>query len=468
MIETLIAITKYSVLFAGNFYGYIRLSKIKFSLLNLIDLLFCVILATGLFYATKYFRLLIPIGLLILSFFYSLIRYRKPLLHTLIICSISCGFTVAVMIVAMPLSLPFDFIIFKTVSDETTRNLFTLGILCVLQIVLTFLIYKIKRFKSGISVNSKDGSVDILLLISILSLFLTTLFYIDNISKSPVELIAIAIIFCGLGLIFVWKKHIINNYQKQLYNRNEEIYEHRLEEFEKEREELLAQNAELAKIIHRDNKLIPAMVIAVKDVITETGNENLQELLFQLDYLSTEHKEAIDTYQAKSDRLPKTDVIAIDAVLHFLSSKALQNNIEFNVHIDKDSISNLLSRINDLTELTTIICDLGENAIIATKQIPDGKIMISFELTEFSVPSVLFYDNGEPFNEKVIANMGKRKITTHKADGGSGIGLMTLFEILNKHNASFLLDEQSNIEDFKKSVKITFDGLQKVTILKSS
>ena len=63
MIETLIALTKYSVLFAGNFYGYIKLSKIKLSLLNLIDLLFSVILATGLFYATKYFRMLITIGI---------------------------------------------------------------------------------------------------------------------------------------------------------------------------------------------------------------------------------------------------------------------------------------------------------------------------------------------------------------------------------------------------------------------
>lgn len=222
---------------------------------------------------------------------------------------------------------------------------------------------------------------------------------------------------------------------------------------------MLNQNAELSKIIHRDNKLIPAMVSAVKELIKNSPeNVKLNGLLKQLNELSTEHREIINSYQKESDNLPTTGFIPIDAVLHYILSKSKQNNTEFTVNIANDCILDLLSKITDITDLTTILCDLGENALIATKNIVESKILFAFEYSETNALRINIYDNGPLFDEKVIANMGKKRITTHKDDGGSGFGLMTLFEILNKYNASFCLDERPNNE-FTKCIRLTFDNL---------
>ncbi len=464
MAQDIMAITKYFVLFISSLYGFLKLSKIKLKWINLLDILVAAVLAAALYYATKWVKFLVPIGFLLLTFLYTFVRYRKTVLTTITNVIIACGFTIVIMVIAPVLTIPFELLMFKFVKSEIIKTIITLCILCILQLILTFLIYRIKRLKSGISIQNNDGSIEILLLISILSIFLMTLFYMENLANSPFYLIVLAIIFCGLSLIVWWKKHVTNNYLKQLYKRDEAIYEQRIEQYETERNELLNQNAELSKIIHRDNKLIPAMVIAVKELIgTVKNNEKLNDLLAQLEELSSEHKEIIETYQAKSDNLPKTEIIALDAVLHYISSKAQQNHVELEVNLVKDSLPPLLSDIKDLNDLSTMLCDLGENAIIATKNVEAGKIKITFELSDSGMPYFCFYDNGALFDEKVIANMGKKQITTHKAEGGSGIGLMTLFEILAKYNASFYMDETLN-DNYTKFIKITFDKSNNIGI----
>ena len=60
--------------------------------------------------------------------------------------------------------------------------------------------------------------------------------------------------------------------------------------------------------------------------------------------------------------------------------------------------------------------------------------------------------------------MGRKKITTHKDSGGSGIGLYTTFEILKRHKASFILDETIDSDIFVKKISILFDGCEQCVI----
>lgn len=467
MLEDILAITKYFVLFIGSFYGYIKLAKIKLRLVNLLDLLFATFFAVGLYYATTQLSLLRPLCLFLFTFLYEFIHYRRTILHTAVLSVISCGITIITMAFVFIASIPINYLFFLIIPNTSIRDCVAIISSDFLQLLFIFLIYKIKRFKSGISIQNNDGSIELLLLASLLSIFLLTLTYTDNVTSSPLEIIVLTLIFCGLGLIIWWKKYVTNKYHTQIYKRNEALYEKRIEEYENERTNLLNQNAELSKIIHRDNKLIPAMVMAVKELIKSApDNVELSGLLEQLEELSFEHKEIIDDYQALSDTLPKTDVIPLDAVLHYILSKAKQFNIEFTANLSNDCIHDLISKVTDITDLTTILCDLGENAIIATKNISESKIFIAFEYSESNAPRICVYDNGPLFEEKVIANIGKKRITTHKGDGGSGIGLMTLFEILNKYNASFRLDERQK-EKFTKCIQLTFDNLHNINFLRT-
>ena len=116
-----------------------------------------------------------------------------------------------------------------------------------------------------------------------------------------------------------------------------------------------------------------------------------------------------------------------------------------------------------MTSLCTILCDLGDNAVIAAKNQPNGKIKVRLDLSSnFAV--IDFYDNGTPFDEKVVAHMGRKRITTHSDEGGSGIGLMTLFEILDAYNSSYRLSERVG-DEFSKCISITFDSLHCIEII---
>lgn len=464
MLQDLMAIAKYSVMFIGSLFGFLRLSRIKLRPINLLDLVVAVLLAAGLRYATKYVQVLVPTGYLLLTALYAFLRYRRSVTDAAIIGTIACGLGIVIMIVSLALSVPFDFLIYKYVADELAWSCSTAVVICAIQLAVTFLFYNIKRLKSGIAVSNNNGSIEILLLLGIASIFLMTLFYVYDIAKSFTEVIMIAIVFCGLALIVWWKKHITGNYQKQLFKRNEQLYEHRIEEYEKERSELLRQNEELSKIIHRDNKLIPAMMLAVKDVIATAPSAEATELLARLEELSSERENMIEVYSVGACALPKTDVIALNTVLHFIYSKAKQAGVELSVTVGDDCIGKLSESIPDMTDLSTVLCDLGENAVISAKAEPSGMVGIEFGLTGSGEPYFCFYDNGKPFDEKVLSDMGRKRVTTHKSDGGSGIGLMTLFEILRKYNASFCLDERRSESVYSKCIKIAFDGRRDVRI----
>lgn len=465
MLNAILTIAKYSVMFICSFYGYLKLSKIKIKLIQLLDLLVAIALGTALYFATFKIRLLMPVLYVVFTFLYSFLRYRQFALNTVVYCIITCGITNFIMIIGFIISIPLEYIVFSLTSNAIVRDSIITAINCLLIFIITFLLYRIKRFKSGISINRNDGSVELLLLLSILSIFLLALYYTKNIASSPAEIITLTILFCGLAMIVWWKKHVTNNYLKQINKRNEMLYEKRIEALDAERKQLSEQNEELAKIIHRDNKLIPALVSAVERLIEKSSDKtDLQDLINQLESLSAEHRHIIENYNVQSDTIPEIENTAVSAVIHYLNGRAAQTGVSFKADADDGCIKQLLEIISDQTELNTILCDLGENAIIAAKDVEEGKLYIAFDKDNGGAPCISFYDNGAKFDNKVIANLGKKKITTHLKDGGSGIGLMTLFEILNKYNASFYLNEKLENGLYTKCVKVTFDNLSSVCI----
>lgn len=72
------------------------------------------------------------------------------------------------------------------------------------------------------------------------------------------------------------------------------------------------------------------------------------------------------------------------------------------------------------------------------------KILVQFDATDFF--ELRIYDTGIEFEIDTLIKLGKEQITTHKSDGGSGIGFITTFETLNKTNGSFIIEEYKNDE----------------------
>ncbi|MBQ9887012.1 MAG: GHKL domain-containing protein [Lachnospiraceae bacterium] len=290
---------------------------------------------------------------------------------------------------------------------------------------------------------------------------ISNLFYINLDILLLLAILIILTLFCGLIIIFWWRSIISNSYLEKLHERDIERYESELSDKQSEIDELKAQNAELSKIIHKDNKLIPAMNLAVREIIDSSADksnlsEHAKSIISQLDELAKERKGIIHDYESNSRKLQRSGVASVDALLKYLFNRACKLNINFDIMLMCD-IKYLTKNIISENDFNTIVADLGENAIIAVSKIHNPNVLISFCIEDEHY-QINFYDNAPPFAPEVLSLFGKERITTHKESGGSGIGLMTLCELLKKYNASFEIDETIKFEGYTKRVSVCFDG----------
>lgn len=465
MTTIILTSVKYSVLVLSSFYAFIRLGKIKLHVLNLIDVLVALIFGAAMGFGFQNARFVVSVTLLVITVLYMFLRYRKPFYNTVILGTVSSAIALLLMVISGIFTVPFTMLSFL-VQNEILRDVIAVGGICLVQLVSVFILFAVKRFRSGLSLQKNGVYIEFLLLASVFCIFLTTLFYTYNTNTSLVELIIITVTFCGLSLIISWRKHITGSYRKKVSERNKKLDRGRIEYLETENSELLKHNEELAKIVHRDNKLIPAMVAAVNKISEKcSGDEEVRTLLSQLEALAAEHNRVIDSYNGSSDGLPKSGVFSIDATVRLISSLAIKSGAEAGFTVDGRAVGFFRDNV-DLTDLNTVLCDLGENAVIsASSNGGQGKVFVELGLTDGGVAQMLVYDNAAPFDEKVIANLGKEKFTTRKSAGGSGIGLNTLFEILPKYRASFRLDELDIKEGYTKRVCVIFDGAGEYSVV---
>lgn len=455
---------KYFFEFFTAIFVCFKLTNKPLKKFDLVNIPIAIIIAIGLYFLGAILRGITPIVMLLLMSLYVLIRFRFNYVLCLQISTIALGFSYITdifgMLIAFPLSLPIY--IFRDILPSSILLAILIG---ACEFSTVFIIFKIKRFKSGIKGLENSKVFNLLLFFSFAIIIAMSLFYNRSDTSAYLNLAVLFLTILGLGLIITFRKNITSNYKSQLIKRNNLIFEENIEKLNTEKEELLLHNENMAKIIHRDNKLLKAMKISVENLLeTYQNDENAKELLNTLTILSNERETEVNTYKALTDTLPKTNIITIDAVISFLNTKAEKVNCMYNVSVSEDFTETIKNTQIDLTDLNTIICDLGENATISTQTSDIKNILIEFGV-ENSFPFVTIFDSGNEFDENVLYNIGRKKITTHKEDGGSGIGLVNTFELLLKYDASFTLNELTKKENLTKAITITFDNKSLFNIL---
>ncbi|MGN0154024.1 MAG: ATP-binding protein [Lachnospiraceae bacterium] len=250
--------------------------------------------------------------------------------------------------------------------------------------------------------------------------------------------------------------------------RNIESLNAELLEKEQYIEALKADNDRLAKIIHKDNKLIPAMEFAVEqylqnstaiDETAQTGNALLEELR----QLSQERKGMIVQQDQKCEKLPSAGITRIDSLLLYMQQKAITAEISFHVTLDCN-LQNFLEKNIGEESFCTLLADLIDNAIIATKYNNGRHVLLNIG-TVSKYYAIHIFDSGIPFTKEVLVKLGQEQITTHADDSGSGIGLMQTHEILKKHGASLFIDEFTpDTGLYTKKVSVVFNKLNHYTL----
>lgn len=458
MNEFILSLIKYAAIFTCMTYAYIKLLRIKPSVWDLLDLPAVFALTFVLSLTAVFVKLLVPLGFLLLGSAFLFLRFRKPLYVTVTVSAIALGISIVLYL--------FSFLIatlltmsFHLVNNEYIQK--TIGVVfdAVLQISGVLLLFRIKRLCSGLNPETKNATFDILLYLSIACIFTMMMLYAEDIKQYMLKVAILFISLCGLLLIIWWRRHINYTYRDRQDKKKLDELEQSVNEHELNSTQTNFELNAFAKLFHYLNKAIPDCAVLVESAAEQTG---CNDACAARDILSRVLREMnLTNRKCSLQGIPQTGVREIDMPLLSLFSYAEHSGLKVSTDISKDAINRFYDAGIDKNDLHTILTYLCDNARLAALELPEPTVRL--ELAEQTpYPVIRVYDSGKQFDENVLARLGIEQITTR--EGGSGFGLCTVFELLDKYLASFTLDEEPQVFGFSKFIEIAFDGQHSLTV----
>ncbi len=453
----LVTFFKYLLISLNCFYIFNKLLNIKPNLKhNIIDVITSLFMAV-ITYLLKAHTPHISMIFIIMSLTVSIKLTRKvPLNITFITCIISYGLSFFFFFISSVL-ITFMMVFIKNASLFYTVSMPLMGIL---GIFLASIPFRFRRLKNGMPFLLKKSSNTLGICIGIIFVILTTFFALYDKNDTIFKICILSSGLFGIALIIWWRAQLTRLYRDHLRTTE-------LEFLRDEVDRLKTENEKLSKIIHKDNKLIPAMEMTVRNVLNNiTTNEadtaRLNELQNSLSTLSAERAGVISAYENEAFSFEPTGSLRLDSLLNYMKLKMDNESINF-TFTQNANVRYLVQKVCDEDSLCTLIADMLENALIATKNCDVRNIHFGLDI-EDGFYALNFVDSGTAFSPEVYMNMGLQRHTTHQDTGGSGIGLMTTFEIIKKYRASFVIDEKLNNNFYTKKLTISFDRLNQVYI----
>ncbi|WP_405316304.1 ATP-binding protein [Faecalibacillus faecis] len=351
--------------------------------------------------------------------------------------------------------------------NSIPRTLLQFLIVC-LQCFFAHFLFRIKRFKNGIPLLRNPFASKIGLLLGGLILFFNMFSSTFNYKiEHKHDFFAILLIPSSLILIILffiwWQNEIQHSYLLQVKEQECRRLEEQLSYCQEKINVLEKDNTELSKLIHRDNKLIPSMQLAVHSFLNQIADNSTADLseegktlILQLETEMMERSNYVDTLSKTQKQLPATGIFLIDQLLAYFLQRCNHTGIAFDCSFF-GNVSSIVENPLSEKELSTLLADLLENALIATKHNQGKNILLHMGILN-NCFFLEVWDNGEKFPKEVLYHLGHKKYTTHKQDGGSGIGMMVTYEMLQKYHGSFLIDETVFDKSFcTKKLIVIFD-----------
>lgn len=458
MNEFILSLFKYTSILICVLYTYTKLSRLKLKVLDLSAIPLFIALSAVLHFATVHIKILVPTGILLFVTVFLYLRFKRPVSETVTVSIIAFAVSIAIYVFVFTLSAPVTATC-EFIKNDDVSIILANSIVSVLQILAPFLLFKIRRFRSGVDPYGDTATFEILLFSGICCIISMTLFYTD---QSLYEIVLIASAVCSLLLILRWRRHITYNYREAMKRRKVKNLEEEIAECELRSAENKLQVTSYSKTFHYLNKSIPHCTNLADKLADDTGCEDACALRNMLHRVSAEINVANE--KCSFMNIPLTGVRVIDMPVYELYTLAETKNIKVSADVSADVKSWFSDDGLDTGDIHILLSYLCDNAVHSALGLPNPRVRIEFTKTPDNAPVIRIYDSGKQFDEKVLAKLGSEIITTRASSGGSGIGLFTVFGILAKYNASFFLDETSRIFGFNKFLEITFDNLRSVTL----
>lgn len=454
---------KYFFLIVCSLYTYINILKLpnRRSVIKTT----CIFLSFILSFLTCFLRIyMMPIsipGMLLFSFLAFTLLFRTPWKVSVFASILSFGCSYFFFAVSAVLRAAVEAFMITKLNFYPPTLLLDL-FLGLSQLGGVICLFHTRRLKHGLSFlweleNNNAGvfiGAAILTAVSFLSL--------NNDTHFIYYILIFSILIWGAALVFWWKERITRKYLYQINTRSVQEFEAALSSKDEEILYLKQQNDTLARIIHKDNKLIPAMEYSVRKLGHELEGtpfyERSAELLKELEHISQDRKGLLKDYETAGKQLPATEIVSVDILLAYMLQKAASQDIDFDVAIPGD-IRSMIQLIHH-EDLRTLLADLLENALNAASEGEKKKVLLTIGSKD-GIDTIEVYDSGPPFSKEVLSSFGVRPVTTRREHGGSGIGLMTISELCTKYSASFIIEALHDSSSYSKKISICFDGLNR-------
>lgn len=415
------------------------------------------IISKNIYYIFYYPALIILFSVFIKM--YTQTNYKTTLITTIIALGISlCSFTFSSVVIAL-------FLLCTKLTPENNFWILIKLIIGIMQYLLVHVPFQLKRLKKGMpflyELNFNNMGCQLSICIIVCAMIISTPFTIHT----YIIMFCLLLFFpCTLLLISWWHAIITRNYRKTLQQFEMQKLKTELVQKEQEIARLLDNNHALAQIIHKDNKLVPAMELAVNTFLQNLHDLSPQQLKEQglalathLQQMTKERRFILTQYQTDGQPLSATGICAVDAVLQLMQQRALQEHIDYSLCIAKD-IKNVAMHSVSEEDFSHLLADLIENAFIAMSDMPDKKILIGIGKMGNHL-SVEISDNGQPFLPEIFQDFGLTPHTTHAKNGGSGIGLMDIWKLKKKYGASLVITEYVPASfTYIKQISLIFDA----------
>lgn len=329
-------------------------------------------------------------------------------------------------------------------------------LIIVCHIIFLCIFFKVRKFKNGfifLQKNIKNEYFDIL----ILNIGVTILFsfiILNNFYLSlTLNLIFGFIAFAVIMFITIQKTFTMYYKHKLLVDELEEA-KSEIKKKDKEISDLETENLNFSQMSHSIAHQQKSLEYKLNQIILKSEISSELDISNRINKISKQYFGTTTTVE-----LSKTNIEQLDDIFTYMQSECIKNNIDFELQLS-GNIYHMTNNFIDKDDLEVLIADHMKNAIIAINHSDNVNRSILVRLGMINrYYSLYVYDSGIEFEIDTLLNLGNKPSTTHKDEGGTGIGFMNTFNTLKKYKASISINESNPPckENYTKSIEITFD-----------
>lgn len=370
-------------------------------------------------------------------------------------------YTEALTIVSLGLSYIIFFIAvmingIPNILLKITNNYIALIPIEIIYALLIYFIMKTNKFRNGFTFLDKKIKNDFfnIMILNLGAMMIFFLIILENaelikttqISAGMVTLSIITFLTIQKSFQVYYKQKLLiqelNETKKDLKNKTEEV------------QKLEQENLNFSKKSHSLAHKQKSLEYKLNQLLLTTEISDEKDLKEQIQKVSKE------LYSKPRIELDKTGITQIDDMLNFMQSECIKNNIDFNLQLS-GNIYHIINKIITEEELEILLADHIKDAIIAIKHTDNVNKSILVRLGKIEDCYGLYiYDSGIEFEKETLENLGKKPSTTHKDEGGTGMGFMNTFDTLRKCKGSLIINEigKPSKENYTKVIMIKFNN----------